>query len=117
MQHAAAWGKGDDRQRIGHGLGGQGRAFKRVERDVDRRAFAGPDLFANIKHRRLVALTFADDDTPVHVDGVECLTHGVDGGLVGGLFVTATDLGVTGDGRLFRHADDVEAEVEIPTGG
>ena len=40
VEQAALLGDGQHRERIGPGLGGDGRAFERVERDVDRRAVA-----------------------------------------------------------------------------
>ncbi len=61
VEEAAVLGHGDDGQRIGQALGGDGRALERIERDVDlAAAFAGADLLADIEHRRLVALALAD---------------------------------------------------------
>ena len=50
-----------------------------------------PMLLAVVEHRRLVLLALADDDDAVHLDGVEHVAHGVDGGLVGGDLVAAAD--------------------------
>jgi hypothetical protein len=68
MQHRAARPHGDDGQRVGHVLGGQRRAFQRVERDIDLGAVAIADLLADIEHRRFVALAFADDDDALDVE-------------------------------------------------
>jgi hypothetical protein len=68
VQHRAARAHGDDGQRVGHVLGGQRGAFQRVERDVDLGAVAVADLLADVEHRRLVALAFADDDDALDVE-------------------------------------------------
>ena len=41
------------------------------------------DLLADVEHRRLVALAFADDDCAVDGDGVHGVPHGLDGDVVG----------------------------------
>ena len=62
----------------------QPRPLERVDRDVDLRPLAVPDLLAVGEHRRLVLLALADDDHAVHRHRVEDGVHAVDGGLVGG---------------------------------
>ncbi len=96
IEEAAVLGHGDDGQRIGQALGGDGRALERIERDVDlgRAGLGQPDLLADIEHRRLVALALADHDGAVDGERVQRRAHGVDRGLVGLLLVaTAHQLG------------------------
>src|SRR5690606_28091992 len=67
--------------------------------------------FADIEHRRFVALAFADDDAALHRHGVERRAHGVDGGLVGGLLIApAGQLGGRDRGGD-RHARCREREI------
>ena len=108
VQKGAARGHGDDGQRVRHVLGGQRRAFQRVKRDVHLRPVAAADLFADVKHRRLVAFALADDDDALDVEKVELVAHRVDGGLVGGLFVAAPDQ--AGRGMGGRLADTGKAQ-------
>src|SRR3546814_9820624 len=93
VEQAAFFGDREHRERVGPRLGGDRRAFERVDGDVDLGPLAGriADLFADIEHRRLVALALADDDRAVHIEGVERGAHRLDRGGVGGLFVAATD--------------------------
>ena len=51
-------------ERVGPAGGADRRAFERIEGDIDLRT-AGADLFADIKHRRFVALAFADHNRAV----------------------------------------------------
>ena len=67
VEHRAALGDGDDRQRIGLPLRHQARAVDRVDGDVHLRRVAGADALAVVEHRRLVLLPLADDDHAVHV--------------------------------------------------
>src|SRR3546814_9544589 len=62
IEEAALLGDGEDGERVGPGLGGYGGALQRIERDVDARPamIRLADLLADIEHRRLVPLTFAD---------------------------------------------------------
>src|SRR5690606_35489374 len=48
-----------------------------------------PHCLADIEHRRVIALAFADDDTAFDGQSIERGTHGVDGGLVGGALIAA----------------------------
>ena len=73
--------------RARHVLGAQRRAFERIDRDIDLRAGLAPHLLADEQHRRLVALALADHDGAVDRQLVELAPHGVDGRLVGRLFV------------------------------
>ena len=93
VEQATFFGNGQDGERVRAVLGGDGGAFERIERDVDLRTLArrSADLLADVEHRRLVALTLADDHGAVHVKLVEGGTHGFDCGCVGGLFVAPAD--------------------------
>ncbi len=113
MQQSAARRESDNGQRVRHGLGGECGTFERIKRDIDYRSLAGPDRFTDVEHGRFVALTFADDDAAIHFDGVKRGPHGIDGGLIGGLFIATANLGITGDGGFLSDANDVEAKVEV----
>jgi hypothetical protein len=66
MQQGSTIGNGNRRNRTRHVLGAQRGAFKRVDRDIDSRPFAGSDRLANVKHRRLVPLALSDHDRAVN---------------------------------------------------
>ena len=85
LQQAATLGDGDDGERVRHVLGADRGALERIDGDVDLRAFAGADLLADVEHRRLVHLAFADDDRAADVPACRVPAHGIDGGLVGAL--------------------------------
>ncbi len=69
---------------------------------------AGADLFADIEHRRLVALALADHHRAADVEHVELVAHRIDRGLIGGLLVAATDQLGRGQRRGFRDAGETE---------
>jgi hypothetical protein len=116
MQQAAALGHGDHRQRVGHRLGGQRRAFQRVERDIDLLALAGADLLADEQHRRLVALAFADHHRALHLDAVERAAHGIDRRLVGLVLLAAAAIGGASDGGGFRHPGNLDRQYPVEHG-
>lgn len=93
IEQAALFRNRQHGQRVGAGLCGDRRPFERIERDVDfRRAFGSlADFFADIEHRRFVAFALADHHRSIEIEAVERVPHGLDGGGVGGLFVTAPD--------------------------
>ncbi len=101
---------GQHGQCIRPGLGGDGGALQRVERNVDPWPLAdrAADLLADIEHWRFVAFAFADHDGAVHVKIVEGQPHGFDRGGVGGFFVTAPDQPGSGDRCCFGHADHLQ---------
>jgi hypothetical protein len=94
-------------------LAGQGGAFERIQRDVDARAAAQPDLLADVEHRRLVALALADDDAALDVERVQRRAHGVHRGLVGLLLVAAADHVEAGDGRGLADAHGGQRQVTV----
>ena len=71
------------------------------------------DLLADVEHRRLVALAFADDDRPVDRHGVHHLAHRLDGDLVGLVPVALPHRVRARDGRLLDDAEKLEREVGI----
>jgi hypothetical protein len=74
---------------------------------------AGADLLADVQHRGLVALTLADDDDALDVEQVQLVAHGVDGGLVGGLFVAAPDQPGRSMGGGFGDAAKAERQEPV----
>lgn len=108
MQHRATRRHGNDCQRVGHGLGGDSRAFERVQRDVDFGTVSGAHFLADVQHRRLVAFALADHHGTGDVHGAKLLSHRVHGGLVGGFLVAAADQRAAGKCSLFRHAGQGE---------
>ena len=109
VEQAAALGHGEDADRIRLVLGAEGRAFERIDGDIDLRALAGADFLADEQHRRFVALALADDDAAVDVDVAEFGAHGLDGGVVGGLLVALAapvgggDRGALGDAHQLER--------------
>ena len=70
------------------------------------------DLFADVEHRRLVALALADDHGAVHRQLVERGAHRLDRGGVGGFLVAAPDQLRGGDRRRLgdpHHFEDEDA--------
>ena len=106
-------GHRDDGERVGQALGGDGRAFERIERDVDLGAAAEPDLLADIEHRRLVALALADHDGAVDGERVQRAAHGVDRRLVGRLLVAAAHQLGGRERRRLGHAHRFQREIAV----
>ena len=104
VQQAALFRRRQHRKRIRPGLGGDGGAFQGIKRDVDLRAFADPDLFADIQHRRFVTLAFADHHGAVHIERVERLAHRFDRGGISRFLVPAPDQLRRCNCRRFGHA-------------
>ena len=77
------------------------------------------DLLAVVEHRRLVLLALADHDDALHRDRVDHQAHQVDGRLVGGDLVAATDPARGAHRRRLRDPDELESEVPVGrrTGG
>ena len=113
MQQRAAWGHGNHGQRVRHVFGGQRGAFQGVQRDIHRRAFAGANLFADVEHRGLVTLAFADHHDTRDVEKVQLVAHGVDGGLIGGLFIAASNQFSRSQGRRLGHAGKAQRKKTV----
>jgi hypothetical protein len=84
------------------------RALQRIESDVDLRS-AGADLFANVEHRRLVALAFANDNRAIDAQTIEGLAHGVHRRLVSGLFIAPPGQARTVERRRFGDSHCLES--------
>ena len=108
VQEAAFFGDGKDRQRTRTAGRGDGRAFKRVERNVDLRSVSGPHFLADEQHGRLVALALADHHRAVDIEAVQHCPHGIDGGLIRGHFVAPPGQTRSGDGRRLGDAHRVQ---------
>ena len=116
VEKAAIIGHRQDGERVGAALGGDRRAFERVERDVDFRPLPRPDRLADIQHRRLVALALADHDRAVDRQAVQRLPHRIDGGLVGGLLVAPPHQPRSRQRRQLGDANRFEREIAIHPG-
>ena len=71
------------------------------------------DFLADVQHRRLVALTLADDDRAVDRDRVELLAHGLDRGLVGQVPIALPHRVGAGDRRLLDDSQELEREIRL----
>ena len=115
VQERAALRRREHGHRIRHRLGGQRRAFQRIERDIDFRTFARADLLADVEHGRFVAFALADHHNAVDVEDVQFLTHGIDRGLVGLLLVAAAHPERRHDSRAFRYARHLQRQHSVQT--
>ena len=112
-EHRPALGDRDHGDRVRLALGGEARALERVDRDVDLRAVAVADLLAVVEHRRLVLLALADHDDAAHLHAVEDGAHRVDGGLVGGFLLAATDPASRSHRTGLGDAHELQRDVAI----
>ncbi len=110
VQQRAAFGHCHGRNRSGHVLGAERRAFERIDRDVDPRTGLDADLLSDEQHRRFVALTLTDHHGAFDWDLVEFAPHRIDRGLVCSLLVAVAAQPCRRDRRTFRHADDFQRE-------
>jgi hypothetical protein len=110
VQQRTAIGHRDCGDRARHVLGAQGRAFERIDRNVDLGSVLVADLLANEQHWRLVDLALADHHRAVDRQFVQLATHGVDRGLVGGLLLPAPAQPRRRYRRALGHAYDLEGE-------
>ena len=121
VQQAAAVRRrqhGDRVRRTGRAQVG---ALERIDGDIDlrivlrRRAAAHrvrrADLLADVQHRRLVALAFADDDRAVDRHRVHDAAHRLDGHLVRSVPVALAHRVRAGDRRLLDDAQELEGEI------
>ena len=113
-------GRGEHGDRVRRAGRAQVRALERIDRDVDLRAAPRPrrpspwrhaDLLADVEHRRLVALAFADDDGAVDRHGVHHLAHRLDGDLVGLVAIALAHRVRARDGGLLDDAQELEREI------
>ena len=89
IEHRAARRAGDDADRAADAERRQTRPVDGVHRDVHFGVLAGAEVFAVEQHRRFIFFTFSDHHNAIHVNGIEHVTHCVDGRAVGGIFVAA----------------------------
>ena len=113
VEHGAAVGDRDDRQRVLAPGGRERRAVDRVDRDVARGAAPVADALAVEEHRRLVLLALADHHDAVEVHGAEEGAHRVDRGPVGGELVAAADPRVGADGGRLGGPHQLERDVAV----
>ena len=114
MQETAAFRHGDAGDRIGHRLGAQGRSLKWIERDIDAPALTASELFADVEHRCLITLAFADDHEPIHLDDrIERLAHGIDRRPVRELLIAPAPPASCSDGRRFGDAGNLDGEHSV----
>src|SRR2546421_4261183 len=78
IERAMSTGERDDRNRIWQAFGKERRALDRINGDIDLWWRTVTNPLADIEHRRLVFLAFADDDHAVHLDLPERVAHGGD---------------------------------------
>ena len=74
---------------------------------------AHADAFADVEHRRFVALALADDDGAVDGNRVHLVPHRFDGDLIGLVTIALAHRVCTGDRRLFHDTDEVERQIGI----
>ena len=112
LKQAAFFGDGDDRDRVADQARGDVRSLDRVDGDVYSPGVRpGPAYsFADVEHRRFVALALANDDFTVDVEFVQHAAHGVGARLVDQVRVALARHPARGDGRLFGDAHRVEDE-------
>ena len=82
VQQTSACSRSEDRQRTGGVGSADGRAFQRIDRDVELRPSPGTDGFTDIEHGSRIAFSLANDDGTRHRHGLELPPHRVDCGLV-----------------------------------
>ena len=117
VQHRSAWPHGNHCQCVGHVFGGQRGAFQWIKRDIDARTIAGSHFFADVQHRRFVALAFANHHHTFDVEQVQLFAHGVHCRLVGGFFVATPDQRGRGQGGLFGDSGQAQRQHAVVEGG
>ena len=99
----------------------QVRALERIDGDIDLRQPGGraaaiprvrqPDLFANVQHRRLVALPLADDNRAVDRHRVHHAPHRLYGDVIGLVAIALSHRVRARDGGLFDDAKKFQREI------
>ena len=118
MEQSAALRCGQHRQRIGRAGRAQVRPLQRVDGDVHLRigsddAVRLADFFADIEHRRFVALALADDDGAVDRNRVHFLPHGLDGDLIRLVTVALSHRVRARNRRLLDDTQKVQRQIGI----
>ena len=115
VQQAAALRNSEHGERVRHRLGTDGRALERIDGDVDLGSLARADLLADVEHRRLVHLAFADDDSAANGELQELTAHGIDRRLVRRLFSSAPAQACRRDRCRLGHARHLEDKHAVET--
>src|SRR5581483_7589937 len=118
VQQAALFGSGEDGDRSRRTGRAEVRAFERIDGDIDFRidlAFrpAASQRLADVEHRCLVALSFADDDRAAHLEPVELFAHRLDCNLIRILPLAVTHRPRRGDGRFLCNAEKSDLETRF----
>ncbi len=107
----------------GNGVGRAGRtqvgALERIDGNVDlvedpaaiRLLLREADFLADVEHRRLVSLTFANHNGAVDRHRVHFMAHGLDRDLIGPVAIALAHGVRAGDGGLLGDAEEFEGEV------
>ena len=112
-EHRSPLRQRDHRDRARQAARGQARAFDRIDCDVDLGLEAVADLLAEVEHRRLVLLTFADHDGAAHVDVGERRADRLDGACIR-RYLVAAPLQRGGRQRPgFGHTQQLQREVAV----
>ena len=113
VEHRAALGDREHRDRVRHALAHQRGAVDRVDGEVAFRAVAVADLLAVVEHRRVVLLALADHHDAAHRHRVDQLAHRVDGRAVTTLFVAAADPAARRHRARLGHPHEFQGEVAV----
>ena len=118
MEQAAAFRRGEHGDGVRRAGGAEVRPFQRIDGDIHlriaapvRRLVRRADLLADVEHRRLVALAFADDDRAVDRHRVHHLAHCLDGDLIGLVPIALAHRVRARDRGLFDDAQEFERQI------
>ena len=112
VQEVAVFGQCDDGKCARATLGGERGALQRIDGDVHRRS-AGADRLADIEHRCLIHLAFADHNGAGDGDLVERAPHGLDCGAVGFVLLAEADPARGGECSGLGDAHEFKGEIAI----
>ena len=117
MQQSAALARREHRDGVGRPCRAQVRPFQRIHRNVHLRkqrlwrVRRQPNFFADIQHRRFVALAFPDYDCSVHLYRVHRFAHGLNGHFIGFVAVAESHCSCRRNRRVFHYAQKIQAEL------
>ena len=113
IEHRAAIGNGDDRERVRLAHRSERGAVDRVDRNVDFRVAAVADLLTVVEHRRIVLLALADDHGAAHAHRRQRQAHRFDRCMIGAVLVAPTDPSRRGETCGLGGPHEVHGEVAI----
>ncbi len=113
VQHRTAFGNGDDTQGIAASQRRECGSVDRVDCNVGDGLVAVADMFAIEQHRRFVLFALADDDDSIHVDGLQEIAHGVNGGTIGCMLVAAANPFGRRKCRRLGHPNEFHRQVAV----